>query len=215
MKPLISVHVAKSGGTSVKVLLQAAYGRSFSEDYDDNPVNPLSMRVLAPSLYMGTSKLIPDGVSCIHGHFHPGKYTIARSVAMFTILRHPVDNIISIYWFWKAFDRGTEPLHDFFLRNGLTIIETARLPLLRYLFSNSYFGGFDMGRFDIIGRHDDRERALTKLSCLIETPLDIETRENITAPSEEREQMESDPRLRRRLEDILSEDIRFYERYTR
>ncbi|HET6609453.1 MAG TPA: hypothetical protein VFG62_22465, partial [Rhodopila sp.] len=212
MNPLISVHVAKAGGTSVKALLQAAYGHGLAEDYADNPANPLSQRILAPNFYMSRNELLPAGASCVHGHFHPGKYAIQRGTAMFTMLRYPVDNIMSIYWFWKSFSQGTEPLHAFFLENDLTVIETARLPILRYLFSVSYFGGFDMGRFDIIGRHEDRETALTKLSCLIETPLDVHTRENITAQSEERKQMESDPWLRRRLEDILKEDIRFYER---
>lgn len=129
------------------------------------------------------------------------------------MLRYPVDNMISIYWFWKALSRGSSPLHNYFLDNDLSIIEIVRLPILRWLFSQTYFGGFDMGRFDIVGKFEDREAVLNRLSTSLGVPLDVTVRENVTPECDERNAMTNDQQLRRRLEDILVDDIKFYERY--
>ena len=68
-----------------------------------------------------------------------------------------------------------------------------------------------MNRFDLIGRHEEREAALNKLSKLIDFDLDVTIRENVTAVSAERQETEADPNLRRVLTDILHDDICFYE----
>jgi hypothetical protein len=107
----------------------------------------------------------------------------------------------------------SDALHEYFRDNGLTVVETARLPLLRWLFSRTYFEGFDMSRFDIVGRHTDRENAIRALSERIGAPLDIAVRENITPESLEYEEARADQALRIQLENILADDIRFYERY--
>jgi hypothetical protein len=214
LKPLISVHVAKAGGTSVKATLPAACGGRLAEDYADNPTNSLSARILAPRLYISRNEPLPAGASYVHGHFHPGKYAISRNTAPFTTLSYPVDNIISIYWFWKTISQETDPLREYFLKINLTVIETAQLPCLLHLFSITYFGGFDMTRFDVIGRQEKREAALAVLAVLGGTPLNLHLRENIAAPNVERQEM-GGPWVRQRIEDILVDDIKFYERYAR
>lgn len=215
MVRLISVHVAKAGGSSTRELLRGAFGSHFREDYGDNPADPLSRRLLDPVGYARLKLVMPDDTLCIHGHFHPAKYDIADDTFLFTMLRHPVDNIMSIFWFWKTFSVGTEPLHSYFLTQKLSIVEAAQLPILRRLFSETYFGGFDMGRFDLIGRHEAREDTLIALSQGIGTSLDLAIRENITPDSDERLEMVENLMLRRQLEDILVDDVRFYERYAR
>ena len=72
-----------------------------------------------------------------------------------------------------------------------------------------------MSRFDLIGRHENRESALTKLSQQFNVALDATIRENITPPSEQRLTANSDPRLRSELESILLQDIRFYDQHAR
>jgi hypothetical protein len=195
-------------------MLEGAYGDAFLTDYKDNPANPLSQRVIDSRKYFARGERLPAGIKCIHGHFHPGKFDLSGDVILATMLRHPVDNILSIYFFWKTMKREDDPLHDYFLDNNLTIIETAQLPLLRRLYSKTYFEGFDMDRFDLIGRHSDREHGLKKLSERIGTPLDINICENVTAQSEARIEACADRALLGQLEDILVDDIRFYERYT-
>ena len=210
MVRLISVHVAKAGGSSTRELLRTAFGPRFSEDYDDNPANPLSRRVLDPSGYARLKLSMPEDAACIHGHFHPAKYDLADDIFLFTMLRHPVDNIMSIFWFWKNFPEGTEPLHSYFLAQNLSVVETAQLSILRRLFSETYFGGFDMGRFNLIGRHEARKATLNTLSQKVGMPFDLTIRENVTPESDERLEMMNNPQIQRQLEDILVDDMRFY-----
>ena len=212
---LISVHMAKASGSSVGRMLNEAYGEAFRGDYQDNPANPLSQRVLDPHTYFSRRERLPAGIRCVHGHFHPGKFDLTGDVGLFTLLRHPVDNILSIYFFWKAADHRHDALHNYIYTNNLTIIETARLPLLRWLFSRTYFEGIDMDRFDVIGRQTDRENALKRLSERIGAPLDCSIYENQTPKTDEYEDALADHKLRNTLETILEDDIRFYERYAR
>jgi len=213
MTQLLSVHVAKAGGSSLLRLFQQAYGDALLPDYAENPADPLSPRVLDPARYAARQGTFPPGIACIHGHFHPAKYVITRDTLLATILRHPVENIISIYFFWKTLAKGHDRLHDYFIDQNLTLLETARLPLLRNLFSKTYFEGFDMRRFNLIGRHDNRASTLLRLGVLTGRNFAAGVHENPTASSPARDQAKADPVLRRQLEDILAEDIRFYERF--
>lgn len=132
---------------------------------------------------------------------------------LFTLLRNPLENIVSIYFFWKSLPSQGQPLHDYFLREGLDIFEMASLPLLRQLYSNTYFGSFDMSRFDLIGRHEDRGPALNELGRRLGVQIADNVRVNITAPSVQRSELLADEIRMRKLRSILEDDIRFYERY--
>lgn len=91
----------------------------------------------------------------------------------------------------------------------------ARLPLFRRLYSETFFGGFDMRRFDLIGRHEEREQALSKLSQAIAVPLQIATRDNVTPQTSERVELLSNRRILSELETILIDDLRFYDAHAR
>jgi hypothetical protein len=213
MTPLIFVHVPKAGGSSTLRALETAYGSAFRRDYDDNPADLRSQRNVDFDGYLQRRERLPDGVACVHGHFHPGKFDPDDGIVLATMLREPVDNLISIYWFWRALPRCDDPLHDRFLDEGLSVEQIAKLPALRRLMCETYFGGFDMRRFDLIGRHDRRAAAIDLLSAQIGMPLDASLHENVTPPSDGRRDMAADASLRQRLEDLLADDVRFYERW--
>lgn len=212
---LFSVHVAKAGGTALRDAFRNAFGEGFLADYADDPANPLSPRNLDPGRHLAARCQAPQEVRCVHGHFHPAKYAIGPDDYLFTLLREPVDNLLSIYFFWKTLPRSASPLHCYFLDNDLSLTETARLPTLRWLFSRTYFGGFDMARFNLVGRHEARAEALSRLSADIGVTIGRSGRVNETPPSPERDAAAGDTRLRSLLGNILSDDIRFYEAHAR
>ena len=208
---IISVHTPKTGGTSIKSALANAFGSAFDVDYSEDPANPTSPRQLDPGGYFSRRRRLRNGIRCLHGHFHPGQFDLDDTF-LFTLLRHPVDNIISIYFFWRDLPSQGQPLHDFFLTNRLDIFQMARLPLLRHLYSETYFGGFDMARFDLVRRHEDRADALRKLSTVTGVQIDASVHENATTISAEREQLLADRVRMQALNKILEDDVRFYER---
>ncbi len=210
---LFSVHVAKAGGTALSAALADVYGEALHLQYDDGPMNPVSLRNLDPARGLAGQLRPPEGAACTHGHYHPGRFRIESGDILFALLRPPVDNIISIYFFWKTFPNERNPLNVYVKREALTIRDFARLPLVRNLYSFAYFGGFDMSRFDILGDYRNRTAGIARLSQIIGHPLTSEERVNVTPPSLQRQAMEADATLKADLQDILIEDVRFFEKY--
>ncbi len=210
---LFSVHVAKAGGSSLRTSLQKAYGDEFQAQYDDDPANPVSPRNLDPARSIARLLHPAPGKTCIHGHYHPGRFATTRDDYLFTILREPVENIISIYFFWKQLERQGSLIHHYFLDNDLSIADMARLPIMRTLYSHFYFGGFPMERFDHVADNRYRKAAIKRLGSAIGRPLDLDVRVNVTPPDAQRQRVETDGRLMASLRDILIEDVRFFEKY--
>ena len=214
----VSVHFPKSGGTSLRVSLEKSFGSGAVHlNYADDPVNPVSRYSLDPAYIHRVPHGIPDGAKVVHGHFTPRRYLgIVPCDGLFTFLREPVENLISIYFFWKSFPRNNSALHTYFLDHNLTIEETAGLPALRRLFTGSYFPDFDMSTFDLIGDVSTYPRDLARLGDLLGRPLEPVVENVNRLRSEPRDGGLSydaaiaDAALRARLEDILAEDLKFY-----
>jgi hypothetical protein len=217
---IISVHFPKTAGSSLKAAWTQAFGKErVLELYTDNPADTRSAIHLDPEYFVRRPVEVPAGIDVVHGHFSPRRYSHLEDVTFVTFLRHPIDNLLSIYAFWKTFPRCGDPLHEYFLNYNLTVVETARLPVLRHLMSRTYFGNFDMGRFAFIGDASTYRQDLERLSTIVGRQLQ-HLRENVTIERERASGSESlyanlkaDTSLRQTLTDILAEDIAFYEKF--
>lgn len=208
----VSVHTPKASGTSITAGLQKIFGHLLEIDNSDDPANPLSQRVIDPNAYFGRNRKLSEHTACLHGHFHPGQFDL-EGVSLFTMLRHPVDNIISIYFFWKSCPLHGNPLHDYFMSQELSLIDMAKLPAIRFLYSERYFGGFEMGNFSVIGRYDDRHEYFRRLKYNLGLDLDSSIEVNVTVPNNDRDRVLTDRKLIAAITDILKEDILFYDRH--
>ena len=95
----------------------------------------------------------------VHGHFPIQKYDLVSPAVRVVMLREPVENLISIYYYWKSlFDSPAEGhgIYAFVKKQRLSLLEMAQIPVLRRLMSVTFFGDFDMRRFDVIGAHEHR-----------------------------------------------------------
>lgn len=218
---VLSVHTPKVAGTSLLAAFKLAYGeQAVLEDYADRPADPCSSFYLDPDGWRERRPtVLESGIQVIHGHFFPQKYDLIAPAFRTTFLRHPVSNLISIFFYWKKYVQyPSTGLYNYFVEQNLNVFELARLPLLRYLFSKTYFGGYDMGRFDFVGCHERREDSFRRLSRMLGVELDTLVWCNETdsgGKSRERLELENDRSNIAKLEDILSDDIRFYEKYVR
>lgn len=218
-KIIISVHTPKAAGTSLVRLFQQAFGeQSVLCDYTDLPADPGAAMYLDPDGWNDRRpEYLPESIRVVHGHFVPDKYDLIPNAYRLTFLRHPVDNIVSIFFYWQKYcPSPTTALYDYFRSRQLTVIELARLPLLRYLYTRTYFGSFDMNRFDFVGCHEHREEDLRLLSDYLGLSLDASVRLNTTdetEPNAARTELMQDRRMMLKLRDILHDDMLFYERY--
>jgi hypothetical protein len=207
----IGVHFPKSSGTSLLAAMRRHFGqREVVTDYRDGPTFPDGQRQLDPHAYLQRRDMPPNGARVIFGHFHPAKYQ-HLTARRFTILRHPVDVFLSIYFFWRA-TPPSSGLHRYVVEANLSIRDMLRLPALSHLMSKSYFEGVDMKSFDVIGRFEDHSTTKARICELLDMPL-FSDHENRTPASAEREEAHNDAALRAHLTHALRDDIAFYERW--
>jgi hypothetical protein len=214
---VVSVHVPKAAGTTLRHILQANFKDKLILDYGDDPLNPITRVNLDPARYFGDRPVFENHQKIInfavHGHFHIGRYQSFRKAYRLTFLRDPIDILLSIYYYWKSVPKHHQPLHAYFIDQGLDIVGLARLPLVRSLMSKTYFGGIDMKSFDLVGFYDTRERDLRRLAADLDIEPMLDRWENKTSDQQgaERTAMRADRRLIATLTDILKDDIAFYE----
>jgi len=214
-KPIVSVHTPKVAGTSFLRQLQTVFHEAnVLLDYGDDPADISSRLNVDPESYRiyPITSIAPYRV--VHGHFHPIKYDALGDTFRLTFLRHPVDNVMSIFRFWSASPSGMwdSPLFRYFKENALTVERLAMLPIIRFLYARTYFGGYDMSRFDFIGDYSKYSNELLRLGDLLSVKFDTSLRLNVTQKLQSVDLLAS-PKTCSVLTDILIEDIKFYEQH--
>jgi hypothetical protein len=216
---IISVHVPKCAGVSLRQALEVSYGRKqVYRDYGDLPADPTSPMNLDPEGFFERARRegygFLDGKKVVHGHFNIRKYEAVEAKLRITFLRHPLDRTISHYFFWQTWPRRGHKLHDYVLDNRLDLQDFARLPLIAGFYHALFFAGVDMRQFDFIGFHESLERDYASLRQLIGLEPDAIPRENTNADGTyrtERERVLADKALMRSLRESLRDEIAFYE----
>jgi hypothetical protein len=201
---LVYIHFPKAAGTSLICDLRAHFGDTLLADYTHLP----------PLDWSHDPAYVPDGVRAVCGHFHADRYAGHACPLRFTFLREPVDNLISIYYFWRNFPPSGYPPHERFLSDEPTIFEFATYPELRQLASDAYFGGVDLGALDFVGFYEQRAADMDRLSAMLDIPLrpEVYLNRTSTAFDDERNELKSDSHAMAWLREMLSEDVAFYER---
>jgi len=197
---VVIVHFPKAGGASLLTQLRALLPDRLAMDYDHDPLIDSGRDILP----------FPEGKHIVHGHFRPQRYASPQAL-MTTFLREPVENLISIYFFWRNLADQGNPVHGRFLREKPDIFAFARYSEFACLQSETYFGGFDMKRFDFIGFHERRGTDIPRLGETLGLPLLADVHENRTSASDERLALENNPAAIGRLRHLLETDVRFYE----
>jgi hypothetical protein len=201
---VISIHFPKAAGTSLHVQFAQLLGHQVALDYAHDPLTSAGCE---------TSEF-PSGKRLVHGHFRAQRYASTNAYWM-TFLRHPVNNLYSIYFFWRNYPETDNAVHARFLRERPSILEFATYPGINRLMSETYFGNFDMSRFNFIGFYETRDADIPRLSKDLGLPLVVGVHQNPTPETSERLEMEADLSVRQQLTDLLNADVAFYERQWR
>jgi hypothetical protein len=211
---IISVHFPKAAGSSLAAAFQSHFGNGFLQVYDSDPLDPLHVRNLAPHLYPLAPSQIPEGTRVIHGHFHLNKYKNIKKAHRITFLREPIENLISIYYYWKNLDTKAHAVYQLFKETSPDIFEFAEFAGLKRLMSQVYFGDVAMDAFNFVGFYDRRAGDLARLSNQLGISLDSQIHANRTSDveRESRDAIMSDRKAIERLRRSLADDCAFYDR---
>ena len=211
---IISIHTPKAAGTSTLKVLQNTFGaNAVLCDYQDDPSDPKSTQYTNETNWLNSRpRSIPSNIAVIHGHFRPLKYQYYLDEFWFTFLRHPINNIISIYNYWLAIPEQPHSLHRKFKTRPGGIGVVAKIETFRYLYTKTYFGGWDMNSIDFVGSHERRSSDLKRLGVILNVSFDLITYENRTTSTNVTKDNACTPKTHSILSAILADDIKFYER---
>jgi sulfotransferase famil protein len=216
---LISLHVPKCAGTSLRQALIDAYGEDqIHSDNDDRLLDPKSPANIDRPAFLrefnSKRDAILSGKRVVHGHFCMLKYQGVKGPRV-TILRDPVDRLISHYLFWKHLPPHGHSLHDRFLAEDPSLAEFARIPGLRHFYRDVLFRDIDMGIFDLVGCVESMSQTIARLDKLTGRTLKFERRNDNQCEHCRQQKIEISAMasVLAELRDILADDIAFYDRY--
>lgn len=211
----------KTGGSSLKNQIASLFDENeVYFDYEEDPANPISPIQLNPHHYQNRTPPT-KGSRFIYGHFSSSKYRNISDAFRMTFLRNPVDNIISIYNFWMIHkcEQWDNPLFKYVVNNNLSLLDFARLPLIKKLYSKVYFEEIDIKKFQFVGDFSDYNNEIQRLSKLLDIQFLNDININVTSeikPQNEFNLVSIDSLELQdivTLKNILKDDIEFYEKY--
>lgn len=214
---LVSVHMAKTAGTSFAVALREHFGDTLVEDYGMLPFNRPRGRREWEAIRAGFSRKqrLPARIQAVHGHFLPIKYAIAgwgRDTRFVTWLRDPVERLVSQYHHWMRTPHGAtaaQPLRYRIVRENWSLERFCLGPEMRNIY-RQYLWGFAPRRFAFIGITERYESDLANFANRFlggNEALATHARVN---PERRAEGYAIDPGLRRRIERHHAADIALY-----
>lgn len=216
-RPLVSVHVPKSAGTSFRAWLESAFspGRVLY-DYGDRPLDPAAAMNVDPAAFLAeqsTRMSLPPGVDAIHGHFWARKYERIHGAFRMTFLRCPVERTISHYFYWVKLPPNAHSLHRRVVEGRYDLLRFARLPEISRCYAGCFFRDVDMHRFDFIGDYARLDAETARLEALLGRAGTRDARNANRFPgyAELKAELLEDAALTAQLRAILADDIRFYE----
>ena len=180
----------------------------------EDPREPLSYGRIYPNGYLTRKENIKFSYKVIHGHFHPFRFSYIQDAFRLVFLRHPLDNLISMYFFLKG-----RPAYSFFSKflkdNCPSFDSFIRVPTLRYLYTRVYFQDYDMSLLNFVGDYSNYTEELIRLGSVLGVTFDLSIRDNVTCPqySLERSKLMREANMNLEYTHLLEDDIAFYMTY--
>lgn len=151
---LVSVHIPKTAGTSFRQYLKQQYGKDAVIRLDMT----LDQQRIKINEQPYAKNELPPGIKAIHGHFNPvqlgRQFDFSVHLRHITWLRHPVDRVISNYFYLKK--RLAEELDE--PGKGLNILSKMQRTLMEYASDevnrnrqSKFLAGMPLSQFDFVG----------------------------------------------------------------
>lgn len=213
---LISLHLPKTAGTSVRWAMRSHFGAGLVEDYAAPPMQLRRGRREVRTM-LAAMKLrghVPQTVSAVHGHFLPLKYRLAMGGGsqFVTWMRDPVERVVSHYHYWRrdyACDDPSQVLRNRVVGEDWSLERFCLGPEMRNLYEQ-FLWGFDPRQFEFIGI---AERYSSDFAQFTERYLDgaPEAAAALANPDRGGDQYDIPADLRARIREHHAADVALYE----
>jgi hypothetical protein len=197
---ILSVHIPKTGGVSVRNILKQQYGPGFVLHYWE--ITDAWGRVLPE---------VPPTAECVHGHFQTdqltGKFPDAKLI---TWVRDPVERVVSSYYHRLREPDWQHPVCQELHTRKLSLTEYAALPLVRNEMTR-FFGSKQPEDFLFIGLMEQFELSLAAMTGV----LGLQTaaiRQDNANPLKKAANYELEIAVRREIWRLNEQDVNLYAR---
>jgi len=146
---IVSVHIPKTAGSSFRDLLIQSLGDQVCLSYDQKP---LRNRAEGTALTKVEPRAEPYACAVLHGHFVADRVSLPvdANQRYAVWLRHPVERLISHYFFWKREPYLDQPLCRRLIDEDMDIETFAALDAMRDL-QGFFLGDIPLDDFDFVG----------------------------------------------------------------
>ena len=183
---LLSVHIPKTAGTSFRLMLYDAYGKDNVARLDYNfSKNKISLN---ESPFLET--VLPDYYSVYHGHFIPkelySKFDIDPAILVITWLRHPVELVISNYYYqYQLFQELIQDKGVDIIRMRRSLLEFAADPFNQNRMTRQ-LQGIDIDDYFYVGLVERFDQDIIELATRLGWKNVKSYHENITKQHQDR-----------------------------
>nr|CAA6829795.1 MAG: Sulfotransferase family protein [uncultured Thiotrichaceae bacterium] len=171
---LISVHIPKTGGVTFRSLLEHNFKSGLLYDYQDRPMSsPTFLRNMKACRQAITPNASLSDYECVHGHFMPFKYKFLKEKRFSIWFRHPVDRIISRYYYMQRHSNFSSNQFDLYIRDkNISLEDFCEIRHFHNLY-NKYLWGVSLECFDFIGITEKYEQSLKRFCNAFEIDADF------------------------------------------
>ena len=179
---IVSVHIPKTAGTSLRIGLERALGTRLLLDYDDRPLargpeHDDRRSRSAEEVRADPDRLVRD-YDAVHGHFIASKYLPLGERARFAVfLREPVARTLSQYRHWRRTPNAPNPIAAGIRAGAVGPGDLAELPEHRQIYA-AFLGGIDLERFAFVGLAEQYDTSLALFRAIFGIDLPV-LRENV------------------------------------
>jgi hypothetical protein len=201
---LLSIHIPKCAGTSMTDFLKASYQDGLHLAYDKPPGE--SNNWFYPPITLGNSS------RCVHGHLRIVDYLAYEPKFLMTMLRDPIDRIVSYYIYFKTFEPDNAVIQSMYADSNQGIVDFAKLIGCDY---RLYLMGVDLEKFDFVGIVENYTYSLKTMKNILNVEGIMEHEEdlhlNASPQPETKDNILQDELVVCQLRDILHDDIVIYD----
>jgi len=165
---IISVHIPKTAGSSFRDLLIRQFGGRVCLDYDQKPLRHRSDGTPIPAV------AVPEDADCavLHGHFVADRVHLPAGIEpRYAVwLRHPVERVLSHYFFWRREPYLDQPLCRRLIEQDLSAEAFAADPAMRDL-QRFFLGDLPAARLAFVGITERFAESIDRFNATFGTEL--------------------------------------------
>jgi len=196
---VLSVHIPKTGGVSIRNILKAHYGPRFFTYYWE-----------LRDAYGNRMSGVPTAPACVHGHFPADQFAgQVPKAQLVTWVRDPVERVVSSYYYRLREPDWQHPVCRELHAKQLSLIDYAALPLVRNEMTR-FLGSRKPADFLFIGVMEEFEESLRRMTERLRIPPAAPRHDNFN-PDRTSPRYELDRVIRQDIAALNEADVALYE----